>query len=31
VLEGRGHITAARDPEWTREIQDFLADTDRPA
>jgi pimeloyl-ACP methyl ester carboxylesterase len=31
VLEGRGHLTAARDPEWTREIESFLAGADRPA
>jgi pimeloyl-ACP methyl ester carboxylesterase len=31
VLEGRGHLTAARDPAWTREIEEFLAGADRPA
>ena len=30
VLEGRGHLTAARDPEWPREIEAFLAGEDRP-
>ena len=31
VLEGRGHVTAARDSEWTREIKAFLAEEARPA
>ena len=31
VLEGRGHVTASRHPDWSREIEDFLAEGDRPA
>ena len=31
VLEGRGHVTAARDPGWSREIGRFVADDDGPA
>ena len=26
VFEGRGHLTVARDPEWAREIDRFLAE-----
>jgi pimeloyl-ACP methyl ester carboxylesterase len=26
VLEGRGHVNAARHPEWTREIERFIAE-----
>jgi len=25
VFEGRGHITAAREPDWPREIERFIA------
>jgi pimeloyl-ACP methyl ester carboxylesterase len=28
VLEGRGHVTAARDPGWSREIERFVAGED---
>jgi pimeloyl-ACP methyl ester carboxylesterase len=31
VFEGRGHVTAARHPEWTSEIERFIAAGDRPA
>lgn len=31
MFEGRGHITAVRHPEWSREIERFLAEGDRPA
>ena len=31
VFEGRGHVTVARHPEWTREIERFIAEGDRPA
>jgi len=31
VFEGRGHITVARHPEWSREIDRFIAEADRPA
>ena len=31
VFEGRGHVTVARHPEWSPEIERFLADGDRPA
>jgi pimeloyl-ACP methyl ester carboxylesterase len=30
VFEGRGHVTVARHPEWTREIERFVADDHRP-
>jgi pimeloyl-ACP methyl ester carboxylesterase len=30
VFDGRGHLTAARHPEWSREIDLFLADGDGP-
>jgi pimeloyl-ACP methyl ester carboxylesterase len=29
VFEGRGHVTVARDPEWSREIVGFIAEGDR--
>jgi pimeloyl-ACP methyl ester carboxylesterase len=31
VFEGRGHVTAARHPEWSREIERFIAAGERPA
>ena len=31
VFEGRGHLTAGRHPEWTPEIERFIAGGDRPA
>ena len=31
VFAGRGHVTVARHPEWTPEIERFLGDGDRPA
>jgi pimeloyl-ACP methyl ester carboxylesterase len=31
VFEGRGHLTVARHPEWTREIEHFIEEGDRPA
>jgi hypothetical protein len=31
VFERRGHVTVARHPEWTREIEHFIAEADRPA
>jgi pimeloyl-ACP methyl ester carboxylesterase len=31
MFEGRGHLTAVRHPEWSHEIERFLADGDRPA
>ncbi|HYI19333.1 MAG TPA: alpha/beta hydrolase [Solirubrobacteraceae bacterium] len=31
VLEGRGHVTAGRDPGWTREIERFAAGGGEPA
>lgn len=31
VFEGRGHVTVARHPEWSREIEGFLAEGDPPA
>lgn len=31
VFEGRGHVTVARHPEWSREIERFIAEGDRPA
>jgi pimeloyl-ACP methyl ester carboxylesterase len=31
VFEGRGHVTAARHPDWSREIERFLVEGDRPA
>jgi len=30
VFEGRGHVTVARHPDWSREIERFLADGDAP-
>jgi pimeloyl-ACP methyl ester carboxylesterase len=31
VFEGRGHLSAGRHPEWTPEIERFMADGARPA
>ncbi len=31
VFERRGHVTVARHPEWSREIEHFIAEGDRPA
>jgi pimeloyl-ACP methyl ester carboxylesterase len=31
VFERRGHVTVARHPEWSREIERFIAEGDRPA
>jgi pimeloyl-ACP methyl ester carboxylesterase len=31
VFKGRGHVTAARHPEWSREIERFIAEGERPA
>ena len=31
VFEGRGHLTVARHPEWTREIERFIAECDQRA
>jgi len=31
VFEGRGHVTAAREPEWSGEIERFMADGDASA
>jgi pimeloyl-ACP methyl ester carboxylesterase len=31
VFEGRGHVTVTRHPEWSREIERFLGEGDRPA
>ena len=31
MFEGRGHVTVARHPEWSREIERFIAEGDRPA
>jgi pimeloyl-ACP methyl ester carboxylesterase len=30
VFEGRGHLTAARHPDWSREIERFITAGDRP-
>lgn len=30
VFERRGHVTVARHPEWSREIERFIAEADRP-
>jgi hypothetical protein len=31
VFEGRGHVTVARHPEWSPEIERFLAEGETPA